>query len=106
YPVEMDGFNSYFDQCVDGCRIIFGAFVEKFDLERKRVFAKDEWIAGDIVINTASLDLVFDYMYGELKYIGRDFLKVILPVEKITPEPYYFMQYAGDEPYTRIVEYK
>lgn len=106
YPVELDGYNSYFEKCAAGCRVIFNTFVEKFDLDNKRVLAKGEWIEGDVIINTASIDLVFEYMYGELKYIGRDFLKIILPVEKITPEPYYFIHYAGDEPYTRIVEYK
>jgi UDP-galactopyranose mutase len=29
-----------------------------------------------------------------------------LPVERITPKPYYYIHYAGDEPYTRIIEYK
>lgn len=106
YPIELDGYNSYFDRCVEGCKVVFNTFVERFDLERKRVMVKGEWIEGDILINTASIDLVFDYMYGELKYIGRDFLKVILPVERVTPEPYFFIHYAGDEPFTRIVEYK
>ena len=89
-----------------GCKVIFDTYVDKFDLDNKRVLVNDEWISGDILVNTASIDLVFEHMYGELKYIGRDFLKIILPVERITPDPYYFIHYAGDEPYTRIVEYK
>ena len=106
YPVELDGYNSYFDKCVQGCEVIYNTFVRNFDLENKQVLVDEEWISGDIIINTASVDSIFDYRYGELKYIGRDFLKLILPVERITPEPYYFIQYAGDEPYTRVVEYK
>lgn len=106
YPIELDGYNSYFEKCITGCSVIFGAFVDKFDLENRRVFLNGKWMTGDIIVNTASIDSAFDYMYGELKYIGRDFLKLILPVERITPEPYYFMHYAGDEPYTRVVEYK
>ena len=106
YPVELDAFNPYFDECVKGCKVIFDTYVDKFDLDNKRVLVNDEWISGDILVNTASIDLVFEHMYGELKYIGRDFLKIILPVERITPDPYYFIHYAGDEPYTRIVEYK
>ncbi len=106
YPVELDGYNLYFDKCVDDCNVIYNTFVDKFDLDNKRVFANGEWISGDILINTASIDLLFDYMYGELKYIGRDFLKIILPTEQVTPDPYHFIHYAGDEPYTRVFEYK
>lgn len=106
YPKELDGYNSYFDKCVEGCQIIYNTFVDKFDFEKKRVFVDGSWISGDVIINTASIDLVFEYCYGELRFIGRDFLKIILPAEQITPEPYYFIHYAGDEPYTRIIEYK
>lgn len=107
YPNEPDAFNSYFDKvCAQDCRVILNTPVTRFDLENKRVFAGGEWISGDIVINTASLDLVFDYCYGELRYIGRHFMKLILPCERVTPDPYYFLYYAGDEPFTRVVEYK
>lgn len=106
YPVELDGYNSYFEKCAEGCSVIYNTFVYKFDLDKKRVLANDEWISGDIIVNTASIDMVFEYMYGELKFIGRDFIKVILPVEYVTPDPYHFIHYAGEEPYTRIVEYK
>ncbi len=106
YPEEMDGYNSYFDKCVEGCNIIMGKYVESFDINKRRIMVDGQWIEGDILISTTSIDILFDYQYGELKYIGRDFIKLILPVERITPEPYYFIYYAGDEPYTRVVEYK
>lgn len=106
YPLALDGYNSYFDKCVEGCNVIFNTYVDKFDLNKKGVFIDNKWIYGDILITTTSVDMLFDYQYGELKFIGRDFLKIILPIEKITPDPYYFLYYAGDEPYTRIFEYK
>lgn len=106
YPKELDGYNSYFEKCTKKCKVIYNTFVEKFDVENKRVMAKDKWISGDVLINTASIDSVFNYKYGELPYIGRDFLKIILPTKQIFPDPYVFIHYAGDEPYTRIVEYK
>lgn len=106
YPVEIDGYNSYFDRCVEGCTVVYNTYVDTFDLDRRRLLVNDEWISGDIIVNTASIDHVFNYMYGELKYIGRDFLKIILPIEQVTPEPYHFIHYAGDEPYTRVFEYK
>lgn len=106
YPVSLDGYNSYFDAATQGCDVRFNTQVTKFELDKKRVFAGGEWIEGDIVINTASLDSVFDYCYGELKYIGREFDKIILPTEYAFRDEVHFVHYAGDEPYTRIVEYK
>ena len=50
--------------------------------------------------------MLFDFQYGELPYMGRDFMKLILPIERVTPEPYYFIHYANDEPFTRVFEYK
>ncbi|MBF0465649.1 MAG: NAD(P)-binding protein [Nitrospirae bacterium] len=106
YPTELDGYNSYFDKCTEGCNIIPKTFVEKIDIERKRVFVNDTWIEGDIMVSTVPVDLLFGYRYGPLKFVGKEFLKIILPVEKITPEPYYFIHYASDEPFLRVVEYK
>jgi UDP-galactopyranose mutase len=106
YPTELDGYNSYFDKCVEGCKVIYNTAVEEFDLDNKRVYANGQWYEGDIVINTISPDAAYGYDKGELPYMGRDFLKIILPIERMTPEPYHFIHYAGDEPYTRIFEYK
>lgn len=106
YPTAYEGYNSYFDACVEGCEVIYHANVETFDIENKRVRVDEKWYGGDIVISTVSPDIVFDYCYGELPYMGRDFLPIILPIERVTPEPYFFMHYANDEPYTRIFEYK
>jgi len=106
YPTEYEGYNSYFDTCVDGCAVYLNTPVEKFDINNKKVYVQGEWQHADIIVNTLSLDLIYDYHFGELPYVGRDFLKIILPIEKITPYPYLFIHYAGDEPYTRIFEYK
>ena len=106
YPTNLDAYNPYFDKCVEDCEVLFNTKVEKFDLENKRVYANGEYHSADVIINTASIDSVFDHCYGELRYIGRDFMKIILPVEQVFPDPYFFIHYANDEPYTRIVEYK
>jgi UDP-galactopyranose mutase len=106
YPKEADGYNSYFEQCTEGCTLLFETWITEFDLDKKRVKINDTWIEADILVSTASIDSLFGYCYGELPYIGREFLKIILPVEFVTPPGYYFIHYAGDEPYTRIFEYK
>ena len=38
--------------------------------------------------------------------MGRDFLKIVLPVNEALPKHIYFLYYANDEPFTRLVEYK
>ena len=108
YPVQLDGYNSLFEKCTKDCEIFLNTKVAKFDLESKSVFLNNgEVFSGDIIINTISLDSVFDYCYGELRYIGRDFQKIILPTEQVLPDPYHFVHYPGDgEDFTRIVEYK
>ena len=106
YPTNLDAYNTYFDKCVEDCEVIFNKYVKKFDLNNKRVLVEDKWLSADVIINTASLDDVFGHCYGSLRYIGRDFQKIILPTETVFPEPYHFVHYANDEPYTRIVEYK
>ena len=45
-------------------------------------------------------------IYGELPYIGRDILKIILPLKFVFPGNIYFLYYSGKQDYTRIVEYK
>lgn len=106
YPKPLDGYNSYFDKCVQGCEVYFNTKVNRVDIDKKIIHTQDNSYSADIIISTISLDDLFDYCYGELKYMGRDFIKIVLPAEHITPEGYYFLYYAGDEPYTRIVEYK
>ena len=49
---------------------------------------------------------MLDYTYGELNYIGRDFIPLVLPCEQVIPDPTFFLHYAGDEIFTRVVEYK
>ena len=45
-------------------------------------------------------------IYGELPYIGRDIIKIVLPLKFVFPGNVYFLYYAGKQEYTRIVEYK
>ena len=44
--------------------------------------------------------------YGELRYMGRDFYKIVLPVSHIFKEGHHFIHYPNNEKFTRIVEYK
>ena len=69
------------------------------------------WLKGekrtfDLIVSTVSPDELFDRCFGELRFIGRDFHKIVFPTEHVLPEHVYFLYYANDEPFTRLVEYK
>ena len=51
-------------------------------------------------------DIVMNFTYGELPYIGREFHKFVLPIKFAFPENVYFLYYTGNEKFTRLVEYK
>lgn len=106
YPTNYDGYNKYFDICAENNNVILNNNIENIDLNNKTVYFGNESISADILVSTISPDVLFEYQFGVLPYMGREFLKIILPIERITPEPYYFIHYPNDESYTRIFEYK
>jgi len=106
YPVAINGYDDYFGYATAGVKVMLNTRIEKYDIPRKTVVLNGEKIRFDVIISTISPDIVFDYCYGELPYIGRELLKIVLPVEFAFPEHVYFCYYANQESFTRIVEYK
>jgi UDP-galactopyranose mutase len=106
YPVKLNGYNDYFDICANGVDVYFNSEISEIDIYNKSIVSNGVAYDADIIVSTISPDILFDYQYGELPYMGREFLKIILPIERVTPEPYYFIHYPNDEPFTRIFEYK
>ncbi len=106
YPIEETGYNRFFEYCVRNSKVYLNTNVEKVDLEKKEVYIGEEIIKGDIIISTIALDDLMENCYGELRYMGRDFYKIVLPVEHIFREGRHFIHYPNDEKFTRIVEYK
>lgn len=106
YPIDETGYNKFFEYCVRNSKVYLNSDIEKVDLEKKEVFIAGEVLKGDIIISTIALDDLMGCCYGELKYMGRDFLKVVLPTEHIFEEGHHFIHYPNHEPFTRIVEYK
>ena len=106
YPYAPDGYNQYFDIVTVDVNVRLSTRIEKFDLETKSVWVNGEKETYDLVCNTISPDDVYSHEHGHLPYIGRDLQKIVLPIEFAFPENVYFVYYAGDEPFTRIVEYK
>lgn len=106
YPYAADGYNRYFDLAMDKATILLNTRIKSFDIGSKRVSFNNEMHEFDVVVNTISPDILFDYCYGELAYIGRDFHRIVFPTEHVFPEHVYFLYYANDEQFTRLVEYK
>ncbi len=106
YPIEETGYNKFFDYCTRNSKVYLNTNVEKVDLEEKEVYIDGEKINGDIIISTIALDDLMGNCYGELRYMGRDFHKIVLPIERIFRDGHHFIHYPNDEKFTRIVEYK
>ena len=107
YPLAPDGYNKYFDLLFEkDINIYLNTQIEGFEIEDKKVFFNGEFKKYDYVINTISPDILFNNNFGELPFIGRDFHKIVFPSEFVFPKNVYFLYYANDEKFTRLVEYK
>lgn len=106
YPYASDGYNVFFDKCTADIEVNLNKKVDKFDLEKNRIKVDNHWIEYDFLINSISPDELFEKCYGELKFLGRDFHKIVFPTENVFPEDVYFLYYANEEKFTRLVEYK
>jgi UDP-galactopyranose mutase len=108
YPIKLNGWDDFFDIAAaqPGVEVRCSTKVEAVDVMKPAVRVGGEWIEGDLMISSISPDILLDHQYGELPYIGRELLKLVLPVEHIVPDPIFFLHYANGEVFTRVVEYK
>lgn len=108
YPVSLGGWDDYIEMCANTENVCArtNVYVEAFDVERPAVQVEGEWLNCDLLVSSISPDFVLDHAYGELNYIGRDFIPIVLPCENVIPDPTFFLHYSGKEVYTRVVEYK
>jgi UDP-galactopyranose mutase len=107
HPLDKDGYNQYFQAMVkDVDQVNLNCGIERFDLAKRGVYVDGSWLNADVLISTTSVDMLMDYAFGVLKYIGRDFIKFVLPVEQAIAGDASYLYYSSDEPFTRIVEYK
>ena len=106
YPYAESGYNEYFDIATAGATVLLSTMVENYDIPNRTVVIGGEKRTYDIVVSTISPDELFGKCHGELAYVGRDFFKIVFPTEHVFPENVYFLYYANDEPFTRLVEYK
>lgn len=106
FPYAMNGYDDYFDIATQKVDVHLKTCIQTFDVENHRVKIDDNWHVYDIIVSTTSPENLLNNAFGPLRWIGRDFYKIVLPVEEVFPKNVYFLYYANDEPFTRLVEYK
>jgi UDP-galactopyranose mutase len=106
YPYAPDGYDYYFGFATQAARVLLSTTITNFDIPNKTVTFNSEKKSYDIIINTIAPDTIFDECYGALPFLGREFHKIVFPTESVLPENVYFLYYANDEKFTRLVEYK
>jgi UDP-galactopyranose mutase len=106
YPYAPDGYNRFFDYTTADIKVMLSTRIDRYDIPNRTVWIKGEKKSFDLIVNTIAPDELFERCYGELKFIGRDFHKLVFPTEHVFPEHVYFLYYANDEAFTRMVEYK
>ena len=109
YPKSEDGYNKFFEDIykIKNVKILLNSEVRVKNLEDKIFYINNiKKEKFDVVINTISPDFLLNYRYGELRFLGRDIHKIVLPVDNILPKNVSFVYYANDEKFTRITEFK
>lgn len=108
YPIDVRGWDVYFERIIAETEITVyhNITITKYDVGNRTVYADEKKFSGDLLVSSIPIDVVCECAYGELPYAGREITPLVLPVEEIFPKDVYFLYYAGDEPYLRIVEYK
>ena len=107
YPKKENGYNDFFDKLnKKKIKIYTNSKIKVSNIRKKTFFINGKMKKYDIVITSISPDFFFNYKHGQLKFIGRDFHKIVLPVKEAFPKNVYFLYYANKERFTRLVEYK
>lgn len=106
YPISLTGYDDYFALSTSAATVHLSTLIAEYDLPGRRVQWGGEWHAFDVIINTISPDILFERCFGELRYVGLDFMPLVLPMEFCFPEDVFFLYYSGTEKFKRVVEYK
>ncbi|MBI4994113.1 FAD-dependent oxidoreductase [Candidatus Peregrinibacteria bacterium] len=106
YPEAPDGYNEYFIKSLKGSEVLFNCKIDHINTNTRTVTTSKGDFTGDVIINTIHVDTLLKYTFGELRYYGRKLLKVVVPVEYSFPEDVTWIHYSGNEPFTRITEFK
>lgn len=104
FPRSPVGYNDYFELATMDATVKLGVGVQRMD--GRKIQVEGIWSEWDVIVNTVSPEYLFDFQFGKLRWMGREFHKLVLPVETAFPPNVFFLYYANAEPFTRVVEYK
>ena len=106
-PLRFNFDNNYFNDIYCGVgnynKLISG-LLEDVDCQLETDFFTLKGIEFDKLVYTGPIDRYFDYMFGPLRWRSLRWETEILETENYQGVP--IMNFTGEEPYTRIVEYK
>lgn len=106
YPIKQNGYDDYFEFATRNSTVHLDTTIEAFDLTDYKVKLGGDWHKYDVIVNSLAPEDVMNNAFGPLRWVGRDFMQIVLPVREALPPNVYFLYYANNEPFTRIVEYK
>ena len=106
YPYAKNGYDDYFPKATADTKVLLNTSCKIKNIEKKEVTINNEPYKFDIIISTIGPDQLLENYFGKLKYIGRELKLIVFPSEHIFPKNVYFLYYANQEPFTRLVEYK
>ena len=72
FPESYDGYDPYFENATQDTTVLLGKPLLNAGTSLIRSFTSRKNRPVDVIINTISPDVLFDYCHGELKYVGRD----------------------------------
>ena len=69
-----------------GLVILLESKIKVKNLKNKEFLINGKVNKFDIVVSTISPDFYFNYKFGELPFIGRDFHKIVFPSKNVFPK--------------------
>lgn len=106
FPRAFNGYDDYFGIATKDVTVKTRTRAEDYDPEKLGIMVEGVWHNYDAWVNTISPEIIMSNAYGKLRWMGRDFMRIVLPIREAFPKDVYFLYYANSEPFTRIVEYK
>lgn len=106
YPYDVNGYDKYFEIATQGVNVLLNTTATIRNLEKKIFTIDGDDHQFDVVVSTIGPDALMSNKLGRLKYLGRSLELIVFPSEHVFPSNVYFLYYANQEKFTRLVEYK
>jgi hypothetical protein len=58
-------------------KVMLSTRIDRYDIQKRTVWIKGEKKSFDLIVNAIPPDDLFERCYGELKFIGRSFYKLV-----------------------------